>query len=174
MSGPAILRLSAWGAREFAACNYHFSILVNWLGEIKEQELQEQFKSLRFELASQKISNRNPFGLPQRLWQYLLEECGISANLRYADLPSKDQNKLVKYCCAQEFRVSGKTTFKEEFVTAGGIKLSGIDPQTMESKILPGLFFAGEIMDVDGITGGFNFQHAWTSGYIAAKAIAAK
>jgi predicted flavoprotein YhiN len=174
MSGPAILRLSAWGAREFAACNYHFSILVNWLGDIKEQALQEQFKSLRFELASQKISNRNPFGLPQRLWQYLLEESGISTELRYADLPSKDQNKLVKKCCAQEFKVSGKTTFKEEFVTAGGIKLSEIDPQTMQSKILPGLFFAGEIMDVDGITGGFNFQHAWTSGYIAAKAIAAK
>jgi predicted Rossmann fold flavoprotein len=174
MSGPAILRLSAWGAREFAACNYHFSILVNWLGDIKEQDLQEQFRSLRFELASQKISNRNPFALPQRLWQYLLEESGISPDLRYADLPAKDQNKLIKNCCAQEFQVTGKTTFKEEFVTAGGIKLSEIDPQTMQSKILPGLFFAGEIMDVDGITGGFNFQHAWTSGYIAAKAIAAK
>lgn len=86
-------------------------------------------------------------------------------------MPAREQNKLVKNCCAQEFKVSGKTTFKEEFVTAGGIKLSEIDPQTMQSKIMPGLFFAGEIMDVDGITGGFNFQHAWTSGYIAAKAI---
>lgn len=173
MSGPAILRLSAWGAREFASCNYQFSILVNWLGETKEQDLQEQFRSFRFELASQKLHNRNPFGLPQRLWQYLLEESGINENLRWADLPSKEQNKLIKNCCAQEFQVSGKTTFKEEFVTAGGIKLSEIDPQNMQSKIVPGLFFAGEIMDVDGITGGFNFQHAWTSGYIAAKAIAA-
>jgi predicted Rossmann fold flavoprotein len=173
MSGPAVLRLSAWGAREFAACNYQFSILVNWLGEIKEQELAEQFRSFRFELASQKMNTRNPFGIPQRLWQYLLEESGINAELRWADLPSKEQNKLVKNCCAQEFKVNGKTTFKEEFVTAGGIKLSEIDPQTMQSKIIPGLFFAGEIMDVDGITGGFNFQHAWTSGYIAAKAIAA-
>jgi predicted Rossmann fold flavoprotein len=172
MSGPAILRLSAWGAREFAACNYQFCILVNWLGAMKEQELQEQFRSFRFELASQKMNNRNPFGLPQRLWQYLLEESGIHNDLRWADLPSRDQNKLIKNCCAQEFKVSGKTTFKEEFVTAGGIKLSEIDPQTMQSKIIPGLFFAGEILDVDGITGGFNFQHAWTSGYIAAKAIA--
>jgi predicted Rossmann fold flavoprotein len=172
MSGPAILRLSAWGAREFAACNYQFSILVNWLGAMKEQELQEQFRSFRFELASQKMNNRNPFGLPQRLWQYLLEESGIHNDLRWADLPSRDQNKLIKNCCAQEFKVSGKTTFKEEFVTAGGIKLSEIDPQTMQSKIIPGLFFAGEILDVDGVTGGFNFQHAWTSGYIAAKAIA--
>jgi predicted Rossmann fold flavoprotein len=172
MSGPAILRLSAWGAREFAANNYQFSIVVNWLGDIKDQELAEKFRTLRFELASQKINNRNPLGLPQRLWQFLLEESGVNGELRWADLPAKEQNKLVKNCCAQEFQVNGKTTFKEEFVTAGGIKLSEIDPQTMQSKIVPGLFFAGEIMDVDGITGGFNFQHAWTSGYIAAKAIA--
>jgi predicted Rossmann fold flavoprotein len=172
MSGPAILRLSAWGAREFAACNYQFTIIVNWLGEIKEQELLEQFRSIRFELAAQKLNNRNPFGFPQRLWQFLLEESGINPQLRWADLPAKEQNKLVKNCCAQEFQVSGKTTFKEEFVTAGGIKLSEIDPQTMQSKLVPGLYFAGEIMDVDGITGGFNFQHAWTSGYIAAKSIA--
>lgn len=172
MSGPAILRLSAWGAREFAACDYQFTITVNWLGEMREHELQEKFRSLRFELASQKINNRNPHGLPNRLWQYLLEESGINFELRWADLPAREQNKLVKNCCSQEFKVSGKTTFKEEFVTAGGIKLSEIDPQTMQSKILPGLFFAGEIMDVDGVTGGFNFQNAWTSGYIAATAIA--
>jgi predicted Rossmann fold flavoprotein len=171
MSGPAILRLSAWGAREFAACNYQFTIMVNWLGEMREHELLEKFRSLRFELASQKINNRNPLGLPNRLWQYLLEESGINAELRWADLPAREQNRLVKNCCGQEFTVSGKTTFKEEFVTAGGIKLSEIDPQTMQSKIMPGLFFAGEIMDVDGITGGFNFQNAWTSGYIAAKHI---
>jgi hypothetical protein len=172
MSGPAILRLSAWGAREFAACDYQFTITVNWLGEMREHELLEKFRSLRFELASQKINNRNPLGLPNRLWQYLLEESGINAELRWADLPAREQNRLVKNCCMQEFKVSGKTTFKEEFVTAGGIKLSEIDPQTMQSKILPGLFFAGEIMDVDGVTGGFNFQNAWTSSYIAAKSIA--
>ena len=173
MSGPAVLRLSAWGAREFAARNYQFTIMVNWLGETKEQELLDRFRSLRFELATQKINNRNPLGLPQRLWQYLLEESGITGELRWADVPAKDQNRLAKNCCAQEFIVSGKTTFKEEFVTAGGIRLSEIDAHTMQSRVLPGLFFAGEILDVDGITGGFNFQHAWTSGYIAAKAIAA-
>lgn len=171
MSGPAVLRLSAWGARELAACNYRFTILVNWLGDRNEQRLLEQLRAWRFELASQKMGNRNPLGIPQRLWLYLLEESGIDPELRWADLPAKEQNRLVKNACAQEFQVSGKTTFKEEFVTAGGIRLSEIDANTMQSKLVPRLFFAGEIMDVDGITGGFNFQHAWTSGYIAAKAI---
>ncbi len=115
--------------------------------------------------------NRNPFGLPQRLWEFLLEASGVDAALRWADLPAKPQNRLIKNLVAQPFTVSGKTTFKEEFVTAGGIRLTEIDPQTMESRLVPSLFFAGEIMDVDGITGGFNFQHAWTSGYVAARTI---
>jgi predicted Rossmann fold flavoprotein len=119
------------------------------------------------------MSGRNPFALPARLWLYLLECSGINEEIRWSDLTSKDQNKLMKQLIAQEFAVNGKTTFKEEFVTCGGIKLSEIDPNTMESRIRPGVYFAGEVMDVDGITGGFNFQHAWTSGWIAARAIAA-
>jgi hypothetical protein len=107
------------------------------------------------------------------LWEYFLRQCGVKEELRWADLPAKEQNKLIKILCAGEFFVKGKTTFKEEFVTAGGIKVSEIDSNTMQSKIVPGLFFAGEIMDVDGVTGGFNFQHAWTSGYIAATGITA-
>jgi predicted Rossmann fold flavoprotein len=173
MSGPGILKLSAWGARELADKNYHFSILVNWLPEYNEQTLRDGWQQLRNKHSLQKISNRNPFGLPNRLWNYLLQASGIKEDTRWADLPGKEQNKLIKNLTAQEFDVKGKTTFKEEFVTCGGIKLSEVDANTMESRIVPKLFFAGEIMDVDGITGGFNFQHAWTSGWIAAKSIAA-
>lgn len=173
MSGPAILRLSAWGARQLADMNYHFSILVNWLPEYREQDLRSDWQSFRDEYAGQKTGNKNPFGLPNRLWIHLLACSGIHADIRWAEMPSKEQNKLIKNLTAQEFVVKGKTTFKEEFVTCGGIKLNEIDPNTMQSKIRPGIFFAGEVMDIDGITGGFNFQHAWTSGWIAAKAIAA-
>ena len=172
LSGPAILKLSAWGAREFASKGYNFSILVNWLTDYTEQQLAEKIQSIRFEIASQKISNKNPFGLPQRLWDFILESSGVKTDTRWADLPAKEQNKLIKNLCAAEFKVKGKTTFKEEFVTAGGIKLNEIDHNTMMSKVVPNIFFAGEILDVDGVTGGFNFQHAWTSGFVAAKAIA--
>lgn len=172
MSGPAVLRLSAWGARQLATGNYQFTILVNWLPEYNENTLREHLQQLRFELASQKIVNRNSFNLPQRLWQYLLEQSGIQEEKRWADVSAKEQNKLITNCCAQEFKVQGKTTFKEEFVTAGGVQLGEVDANTMQSKIVPHLYFAGEILDVDGITGGFNFQNAWTSGFIAAKAIA--
>jgi predicted Rossmann fold flavoprotein len=174
LSGPAILKLSAWGARELADKNYSFNILVNWIPAYNEQRLRESWQQTRKELAAQKIGNRNPFGLPNRFWIYLLNESGLKEDIRWADLPGKEQNKLIKNLTAQEFEVKGKTTFKEEFVTCGGIKLSEVDANTMESKVVSGLFFAGEILDVDGITGGFNFQHAWTSGWIAAKSIAAQ
>jgi predicted Rossmann fold flavoprotein len=172
MSGPAVLKLSAWGARELAKANYTFLILVNWIPGFNENSLRDKMQQLRFELAAQKIVNRNPFALPNRLWEYLLAQSGIHPDLRWADLPAKEQNKLIKNLCAQEFAVKGKTTFKEEFVTAGGIELNEIDFNTMQSKKHAGLFFAGEIINVDGITGGYNFQNAWTTGWIAAKAIA--
>ena len=172
LSGPAILKLSAWGAREFAGCNYAFTAVINWLPSFNEQTLREKFEQLRFGKATQKINNKNPFGLPQRLWEYFLLQSGVKEEMRWADLPVTAQNKLIRILCVQDFSIRGKTTFKEEFVTAGGIKLNEIDVNTMMSKRLPGLYFAGEIMDVDGITGGFNFQHAWTSGWIAAKSIA--
>jgi len=173
MSGPAVLRLSAWGARVLNAGQYEFTAMVNWLPQHNEQSLRDLLGELRFELARQKMNNKNPFGLPQRLWEYLLEQSGIKDDIRWADLPAAGQNKLVKLLSAQEFAVKGKTTFKEEFVTAGGIRLQEVDANTMMSKLAQGLFFAGEILDVDGVTGGFNFQHAWTSGWIAANAIAA-
>jgi predicted Rossmann fold flavoprotein len=173
MSGPAILRLSAWGARQLADMNYHFTLLVNWLPDYREQDLRSDWQSYRDEYAGQKTGGKNPFGLPNRLWMHLLSCSDIHPDTRWAEMPAKEQNKLIKNLTAQEFLVKGKTTFKEEFVTCGGIKLAEIDPNTMQSKIQPNIFFAGEVMDVDGITGGFNFQNAWTSGWIASKAITA-
>ena len=170
-SGPAILKLSAWGARELAEKNYNFVAMVNWLPEYNEVTLKDKMQQLRFQIAAQKVVNRNPFLLPARLWEYFLQQCGIDADLRWADLPAKDQNKLVKMLCTNEFPVQGKTTFKEEFVTAGGIDLSEVDTQTMQSKKSGGIFFAGEILNIDGITGGYNFQSAWTTGWIAAKGV---
>ena len=174
MSGPAILKLSAWGARELSNSNWHFTISVNWASEYNENTAREKLQSIRFETAAKKIINTNPFTLPQRLWQYLLKQSDINEDIRWADLPAKEQNKLIKNLCVQEFIVKGKTTFKEEFVTAGGISLNEIDHNTLQSKIAPNLFFAGEVLDVDGITGGFNFQNAWTTGWIAAKAVSNK
>ncbi len=167
-SGPAILKLSAFAALELAAMNYDFSISINWLKDYNENILLEKMKTIRFDSAAKKILNKNPFGLPQRLWEYQLGQCGIDPDIRWADLPAKQQNLLAKQLCAEQFPVKGKTTFKEEFVTAGGIKLSEVNANTMESKLVSNLFFAGEILNIDGITGGFNFQHAWTSGWIAA------
>lgn len=172
LSGPAILKTSAWGARELAERNYHFSIQVNWLKDFTEQSVREEWKHLRSRFSSQKISAKNPFGLPNRLWEHFLKQSSVDANKTWSDINSKEQNKLIQALTASVFEVKGKTTFKEEFVTCGGIKLSEIDPNTMQSKKLPGLYFAGEVMDIDGITGGFNFQNAWTSGWIAARSIA--
>ena len=172
LSGPAVLKLSAYAARELAQMLYHFSILINWLPQYNEQTLKEAWQGLRKQLASQPIGYKNPFSLSTRLWQYFLQQAEINTEISWTTLTAKQQNKLIQTLTAQPFEVKGKTTFKEEFVTCGGIKLSEINASTMQSRIVPNLFFAGEIMDVDGITGGFNFQHAWTSGWIAAEAIA--
>jgi predicted Rossmann fold flavoprotein len=182
LSGPAVLRLSAWGARELATRNWEFGMSINWLPEFNEQTLREEFQKMRIINASQKVMNKNIFELPSRLWEFLAEQSGIKndqkntkdsfGETRWADLPSAKQNRFIKNLCTYGCTVKGKTTFKEEFVTAGGIKLNEADANTMRSKKVPNLFFAGEVLDVDGITGGFNFQHAWTSGFVAAKAIA--
>ena len=173
LSGPAILKLSAFAAKDLANMHYDFNISVNWLPGYNENSVLEKLRGIRTEFAAKKMVNKNPFNLPQRLWEYHLQQCKINLEIRWADLPSKQQNLLAKQLCSELFQVKGKTTFKEEFVTAGGIKLNEINANTMESKIVQGLFFAGEILDVDGITGGFNFQHAWTSGWIAASGIQA-
>ncbi len=172
LSGPAILKLSAFAAIELANKNYSFEVLVNWLSEFNEQSLKEEVLFLRQQLATQKLYSKNPFGLPNRLWEYLLHISEINDTIKWADLPSKQQNLLIKNLTSQSFFVKGKTTFKEEFVTCGGINVNEVDVNTMQSKKTSNLFFAGEILNIDGITGGFNFQNAWTTGWIAAKAIA--
>ncbi len=171
MSGPAILKLSAWCARTLNEKEYRFEIRVNWLGERNDQTVRDEMQMIRENSGGKKIRQRNPWDLPQRLWDWLLDQSGIG-DIHWADLPAAQQNKLIQHLTNMPFNVEGKTTFKEEFVTAGGIRLSEINHHTMESRIRPGLYFAGELLDVDGITGGFNFQHAWTSGFIAGKSIA--
>jgi predicted Rossmann fold flavoprotein len=169
MSGPAILMLSAWGARILNEKNYEFAILVNWLNEMKEDVLRSQIQLVMLEHGGKMVSNLNPFPITNRLWVFLLQKSDILLEMRWKDLGKKNINKLVNTLLNDRFEVSGKTTFKEEFVTAGGISLNDINFKTMESRIVKGLFFAGEVLDIDGITGGFNFQAAWTTGFIAGK-----
>ncbi len=171
MSGPAILRLSAWGARELAERNYQFEIAVNWLNDWTFEETESQLKELKLEHSKKVVSKKSPFDFPNRLWEKLVLASGILAETKWADLSKKQLVDLTNHLTNAQFQVNGKSTFKEEFVTAGGIDLREINFKTMQSKILPDLYFAGEIVNIDAITGGFNFQNAWTSGYILAKAI---
>ena len=171
ISGPAAIKLSAWCARELANDNYEGEIIINWTPEYNEATLKMEWINLRMDLGRREMGTKNPFNLPQRLWQYLLQEAGISFTTKWADLKSTEQHQLIQLLTRTTLQVKGKTTFKEEFVTCGGVTLTEIEAATMESKMVPGLHFAGEMMDVDGITGGFNFQHAWTSGWLAAQHI---
>ena len=172
ISGPAAIKLSAWCAQEMAAVHYEGNIHINWTPNYTEQSLTMEWMNLRMEMGKKIIGSKNPFNLPNRLWQYLLEEAGIDKSLQWAAIKSMEQRKLIQLLVRTSLPIKGKTTFKEEFVTCGGVDLSDIDASTMESKIVAGLHFAGEMMDVDGITGGFNFQHAWTSGWLAAQHMA--
>lgn len=171
MSGPGILRLSAWGARELADKKYQFAIEVNWLYEITLEEAEEKLKELKLEHSKKAVSKKSPFEFPNRLWESLVFASEISEETNWADLTKKQLQNLALQLTKGEFQVNGKSTFKEEFVTAGGIDLKEINFKTMESKIHDNLFFAGEIINVDAITGGFNFQNAWTGGFIVAEAI---
>jgi predicted Rossmann fold flavoprotein len=172
ISGPAAIKLSAWCAREMATENYEGAIQINWVPLYNAQSLKMEWLNFRTDLGKREMGNKNPFGLPQRLWQYLLQEAKIVANTKWADVKSAEQNILIQLLTTYTLPIKGKTTFKEEFVTCGGVDIAGIDAATMQSKSCPGLHFAGEMMDVDGITGGFNFQHAWTSGWLAANHMA--
>jgi predicted Rossmann fold flavoprotein len=169
MSGPAILQLSAWGARLLEEMNYNFHVLVNWLNDTSEESLRKLLSATMTQHGAKKISNLNPFPVTNRLWEFLLQRAEINLENRWNELGKKSLNKLVNTLLNDRYAVSGKTTFKEEFVTAGGVSLSEIDVKSMQSKVVPGLYFAGEVMDIDGITGGFNFQAAWTTGFIAGK-----
>jgi len=171
ISGPAAIKLSAWCARAMAETNYEGAIVINWTPSFNESTLKMEWINFRMDFGKREMGSKNPFDLPQRLWHFLLQESGIAVNTKWADLKSPNQNTLIQLLTRYTLDIKGKTTFKEEFVTCGGVDLAEIDPQTMESKLVPGLHFAGEMMDVDGITGGFNFQHAWTSGWLAAQNI---
>ncbi len=171
VSGPAAIKLSAWCAREMAEANYEGAIIINWTSSFNESTLKMEWINFRMDFGKREMGSKNPFELPQRLWHFLLQEAGIAINTKWADLKSANQQTLIQLLTRYTLDIKGKTTFKEEFVTCGGVDVKDIDAQTMESKLVPGLHFAGEMMDVDGITGGFNFQHAWTSGWLAAQHI---
>ncbi|MFP2995756.1 NAD(P)/FAD-dependent oxidoreductase [Spongiivirga sp. MCCC 1A20706] len=172
MSGPAILKLSAWGARILNDLNYHFTIQVNFIPEESIETVGITFDKMRKDKGRQRIVAKPLFNVPKRLWQQLVTFADIDQNLKWADLAKEKRKKLVDVLLASKFQVDGKSTFKEEFVTAGGVDLKEINFKTFESRKLPNLFFAGEVLNVDAITGGFNFQNAWTGGYIAGKALA--
>ena len=171
MSGPGILKLSAWGARILADKNYQFSIFVNWLNEVITEEAIIKLKDLKQEHSKKAVAKKSPFEFPNRLWENLVVASEISEETKWADLTKNQLQNLANQLTKGQFQVNGKSTFKEEFVTAGGIDLKEINFKTMESKLHNNLYFAGEIVNVDAITGGFNFQNAWTSGYILAENI---
>ena len=171
MSGPGILRLSAWGARELFDKNYQFTLQVNWLNDSDFDTVLEDLKEIKEENSKKLVSRFCPFEFPKRLWESLLSASEINADTKWADISKKQMTNLVNQLTNGQFQVNGKSTFKEEFVTAGGIELKEINFKTMESKLHPNLFFAGEILNIDAITGGFNFQNAWTGGFLIDEAI---
>ncbi|MDC0304054.1 NAD(P)/FAD-dependent oxidoreductase [Flavobacteriales bacterium] len=169
MSGPAILKLSAFGARILHDLNYDFKIQVNWGVEPNRELVSESIQEIIGENSKKLLSNIKLFGFPKRMWLYLLNRSNISSNKKCSELGKKDLNRLVNTLTNDVYQVSGKTTFKEEFVTCGGVSLGSVNFKNMESNVVPNLYFAGEVLDIDGITGGYNFQAAWTTGFIAGK-----
>jgi predicted Rossmann fold flavoprotein len=169
MSGPAILKLSAWGARELAERGYAFSVQVNWIGIANEAEVTSAIDDAMPDIRKKKVANACPFELPKKFWAFLLARADVPADAAWLDLGKKAKNKLVNTLLNDVYEVRGKTTFKEEFVTCGGVVLGEVDFATMQSRVVPGLYFAGEVLDVDGVTGGFNFQAAWTTGFVAGR-----
>jgi hypothetical protein len=172
LSGPAILRLSAWGARELHERSYQFTLQLNWLPHLNEERLAAEFQQQRKAQPARFIVNTPLAKVPSRLWEQLVISAGIAGDTRWAALSGAGQHKLLQQLLRSEFPVTGKSLNKDEFVTCGGVRLNEINFKTMESKICPGLFFAGEVLDIDGITGGFNFQAAWTTGWLAGRALA--
>ncbi|MGY6560312.1 MAG: NAD(P)/FAD-dependent oxidoreductase [Nitritalea sp.] len=167
LSGPAVLKLSAFAARHLADMQYQGVAQIRWVAEFTEEQLQELWRSQIALHPKMQVKNSAAFPVPQRLWHFLLEQAEIALQTPWQEVSKKQKNKLTALCFAYPFQLRGKTTFKEEFVTAGGISLSEVDPLRMEARRYPGLFFAGEVLDIDGITGGFNFQAAWSTGFVA-------
>jgi predicted Rossmann fold flavoprotein len=171
LSGPAILKLSAWGARELAARNYEFPLTVNFAPPHSPDSLWRELTVLRDRNARRQIGTWSPLPMPQRLWERLVASGGVTPTSVWTTIGNAALKTLAAQITAAEFKVVGKSLFKEEFVTCGGVRLSEVDFRTMESRLCPGLYFAGEILDIDGITGGYNFQAAWTTGMIAGLAM---
>ncbi|MBQ8153870.1 MAG: aminoacetone oxidase family FAD-binding enzyme [Prevotella sp.] len=174
MSGPAILKLSSYAARLLAENSYRMPLSVRWV-ERHDTDIEAAISETMSCHSQKQLPSFNPFGLPQRLWSFLLEKSlADRAEIRWYELNKKDVNRLVNTLCNDTYQISGRGTFKDEFVTCGGVSLKSVNPSTLESKTVPYLFFAGEVLDIDGITGGFNFQAAWTTAYTVASAIVAK
>jgi predicted Rossmann fold flavoprotein len=172
LSGPAVLRLSALGARHLHDCGYTCEIAVNWCPDLSAAQVDERLQHETRANGRQQIGGSGPFGLPRRLWQSLASAAGIADDLRWADLGRGPRQALAQRVSQSTFRVSGQATNKEEFVTCGGVALKEVDFRTMASRVCPGLYLAGEVLDIDGITGGFNFQSCWTTGWLAGGAMA--
>jgi predicted Rossmann fold flavoprotein len=171
ISGPAVLKLSAWGARILSEQNYQLPLVINWLPQYNPETLRQHCQELKQKIPRKKIITSSDFPLPKRLWQRLIRIMGIDDAKTWAELSKKDLNKLGEQLTRAIYHIEEKGVFKEEFVTCGGINLKEVNFKTMESKICPGLYFAGEVLDIDGITGGFNFQSAWTTGWLTGQAL---
>lgn len=172
LSGPAVLKASAWGARALYDLEYQFQIKIHWLPHLKKNQIEKHIEDYKQQQGSKTIIKNTPFELTKRLWKSLVDYCGIPQDQQWAQLNSSQRQNLIEALSSSVFQVNGKSTFKEEFVSAGGVHLDTVNFKNMESKTHPGLYFAGEVLDIDAITGGFNFQNAWTTAYIAALDIA--
>jgi predicted Rossmann fold flavoprotein len=172
LSGPAALKLSAWGARVLQKCSYRTTLQINWLPELDGEKVRSTLLAVKIQIPHKAIHGNCPLLIPQRLWQSLLTHCQIQPSDLWGGLSNKKLEQLLQELQRGRYPISGKGVFKEEFVTCGGVKLGEVDFKTMASKICPGLYFAGEILDIDGVTGGFNFQNAWTTGWLAGQGIA--
>lgn len=171
VSGPAVLKLSAWGARALHDYHYQATLQINWIPNLNPEALRQQLLAVKTEFPRRTIAANCPIPIPRRLWERLTATAGIDAEQRWAEVANKSLNQLIQELTQGQYRVSGKGAFKEEFVTCGGVSLKQVDFKTMSSRCCPGLYLAGEILDIDGVTGGFNFQSAWTTGYLAGQAI---
>ncbi len=174
LSGPAILKLSAWGARVLYDCNYVFDVVINWTGNDELQETLSWVRTMTKTQGKKQVNNVVVENIPSRLWKYLCTRAGLADNITGAEMSNKHIDALVATLCKDTYRVTGKSTFKDEFVTAGGVDLRQVDMRRFESKLAPGLFMVGEVLNIDALTGGFNFQAAWTGAAIAAEAMAEK
>ncbi|MCC6954990.1 MAG: aminoacetone oxidase family FAD-binding enzyme, partial [Deltaproteobacteria bacterium] len=167
LSGPAVLKLSAWAARELKRANYRAELQINWVADLNAESCASRLRQYREEHPARTIASNPQFGFPRRLWEHLVDRAEIAQETPFSSLSNERLLALARAVTQTKVRVDGKGVFKEEFVTCGGVTLSEVDFKTMESKIVPDLYLAGEVLDIDGVTGGFNFQAAWTTGWIA-------